>query len=116
MNAEDTLPSDVEPVEHIQPDCNPTAANIQPGALYEAINQHILWLVEHANERDYSRSLELTIEATWYPGSRDIDVKYKAKHGYGDQVESRSLLRSLDLLIDRHFENESIKPLSLPRP
>jgi hypothetical protein len=66
-----------------------------------------------ANVEDSDRGTEITINTDYYNGD-NLSISYSVKIGYDDKVTSTDLFRSARIAVDRHNENESLKPLQLP--
>ncbi len=82
--------------------------------IHDDIQKMFVQLIQYYEKQEVDKKLDLRIEAEYFPGSNDITVKFIACVGYGKDIQSRSLFKSVQLACDRFREDEAIKPKEIP--
>lgn len=82
--------------------------------IHDDIQKMFVQIVQYYEKQEVDKKLDLSINAEYYPGSNDITVKYTASIGYGKNIESRSLFKSVQIACERFREDEAIKPKEIP--
>jgi len=82
--------------------------------IHDDIQKMFVQIIQYYEKQEVNKGLNLSIVAEYYPGSTDVTVKYIASIGYGKNIESRSLFKSVQLACDRFREDEAIKPKEIP--
>ena len=82
--------------------------------IHDDIQKMFVQIIQYYEKQEVDKKLDLRIEAEYFPGSSDVTVKYIACVGYGKDISSRSLFKSMQLACDRFREDEAIKPREIP--
>jgi hypothetical protein len=109
-----TLVTDNQPIVETKP----MGENV-PTLTYEQINEEIckmfVQVANYMNATLDGARISLSIEANDFSSdSPNIDVAFKAKVRYDDHVVSNDLNKSAKIAVQRHQEDEGLKPLSIP--
>ena len=81
--------------------------------IHDDVQRMMVQLAQYYQAADLSNSLTMTLEAQVHGSDRGLTLKCKATLGYGTEVTTRDLNKSVKIAVDRARENASLKPLEI---
>jgi hypothetical protein len=81
--------------------------------IHEDIQRMMVQLTQYYQASGLGNSLTMTFEATVYPSDLTLTLKCKASLGYGTEVTTRDLNKSVKIAVDRSRENKAFEPIEI---
>ena len=92
---------------------SPNAPNRTEEDIHNDISKMFIQVVQWLQANGCERQIELTINADYHQGSA-MDIGFKVQIGYDSTITSKNLFRSAAVALNRHDEDKSLSPLSIP--
>lgn len=92
---------------------SPNAPNRTEEDIHNDISKMFIQVVQWLQANGCEKQIELTINSSYHQGSA-MDVGFKVQIGYDSTITSKNLFRSAAVALNRHDEDKSLSPLSIP--
>jgi hypothetical protein len=82
-------------------------------AIHDDVQRMMVQLAQYYQAAEVSGTLHMKLEATVYGNDSELTLNCCANLGYGTEVITRDLNKSVKIAVDRARENDALKPIEI---